>query len=207
MEKKYLHLSDKDLLISYLDPKNPANNEPVGIWIDQKYFNPLWVYATYRLRDDRHRGYDALHDTAEKMCRWQGLERSQKFTVIPEQVLGALHYRVRDACHAISRRKSFANENHRPPEKIPEPEPEDHDLQEIQKMESRREIVKIYFIERGLTIEGKVAELIFIHGHRTRAYLIEKMGWNTKETHNMITKVKRHLRKLRLRDDQNPSAQ
>lgn len=103
IEKHQVYPPDEVLLPAYLGSKVPPDNEPVGIWIDQKYLHLLWLFARKRLGGDRHRGEDALHDTAEKMCRLLVEERPEKFTSSPKQVLPALHNRVRDACNVIIR--------------------------------------------------------------------------------------------------------
>lgn len=205
MEKHKVYPPDEVLLPAYLEPQIPPNNEPVGIWIDQKYLNLLWLYARQRLRHDSHRGEDALHDTAETMCRWEAAERGRKFTDSPQLVLPALHNRVREACNAITRRHAYKKEKHSAPEFLPEQASDDQAIQEILKMERRKELVKIHFLDRDMDTEWKVVELIFQLHDKARSHLINQLGWSVSDAHNIITKVRRHLRKLRLRDDQNPS--
>lgn len=205
MEKHQVYPPDEVLLPSYLGYKAPPDNEPVGIWIDQKYFHLLWLFARQRLGGDGHRGEDALHDTAEKMCRWEGKERADKFTTSPKEVLPALHNRVRDACNAITRRHGYNKEATSAPEFLPEQLVEEGAISEILKMELRKELLKAYFMGKQMNEEWEIVELIFKLGHKTRSHLINQLGWSTVEAHNMITRVKRHLKKIRLSDDKNSS--
>lgn len=192
--------TDHELLPIYLDVSDKNNNEPVGIWMDLKYRYPLWLYAKNRLNYDSHRAFDALHDTAERMCRWKGDERGQKFTIIPEQVLSALHFRVRDACHAITRPKSAQKEIFHAPDDLPYNLIDEQDLRELVKMERRHEIVKTYVLERWGEEEWLVVKLLFKHGRQARSHIIQQLDWSENKTHRMITKINRHLKKLRLQD-------
>lgn len=190
-----LHPSDQELLPPYLLGKN----EPVGTWIDLKYFPRLWVFATAYLRNDKHRAKDALHDTALKMCEWKTGTRPHKFVTDAQQVPNALHNQVRTSIFQIIRRKYYQEEQSTAPDQLTDQHPEDTSLIELsQKLETQKEMLRSYFTQRGQNDEMMCFEQLLAHGHKARSIMIAQTASSEEEVHALLIRVRRHLKKFQL---------
>lgn len=191
--KKYP--SDQVLLPQYLQ----GADDPVGTWIDQKYFSELWLTASYWLNHDKHRAVDAMHDVAYLLCKYESATRPFKFVKEAIQVRYALRRRVRNRSIDISRK--YAPVSYDQEEmgiSIPA------EIESLLAAQEERKLLEAYYQKKGYYEDWFVVELIIEYNREAKKILMAEYGFEDKAAHNILTKNRTRLNIYGMQRKKNP---